>query len=302
MSTKKPAKEAPLNKKPSISDEQKTKKPAEKPKETQKKPEPPKNKENKQKANETLKTTKAEKPEEIKDNKETSGENKGQKDEKHEKNEKPLENQEKTTTDQEINKKKEENEVKKEENEEKKQEIKENDDKNKENNVQIESIQIYNSQNINNKESMKNMKLLAEFFSFAPKNIVEKSQNDSKSLSKNYQAAYEKVIIIMDLKFAIFGVFQQKPIKQKKTVFVEFFTKSSPLISQKIGKDFDNFQKKIDEKSTKTNVFWSFFTNSLTPIMEKTASDVENLKRKIEPAEEQPAPLNSLISGVNLIF
>ena len=217
MSTKKPAKEAaPLNKKPSISDEQKKpKKPAEKQKETQKKPEPPKNKEDKPKANEI-------KPEEIKENKEISGENKDLKDEKQEKPEKTLENQEKTTTDQEISKKKEENEAKKEENEEKKQEIKENDDKNKENNAQIESIQIFNSQNINNKESMKKMKLLAEFFSFAPKNIVEKSQNDSKSFSTNYQAAYEKVLIIMDLKFAIFGVFSKNRSNKKRMFSLSF--------------------------------------------------------------------------------
>lgn len=220
MSTKKPAKEAaPLNKKPSISEEQKTKKPAEKPKETQKKTEPPKDKENKPKANENPKTTK---PEEIKENKDISGENKGLKDEKQENKEKTLENQEKTSPDQENNKKKEETEVKKDETEEKKQETKENDDKNKENNAQIESIQIFNSQNINNKESMRNMKLLAEFFSFAPKNIVEKSQNDSKSFSKNYQEAYEKVLIIIDLKFAIFGFSSKNPSNKKKMFLLSF--------------------------------------------------------------------------------
>ena len=93
-------------------------------------------------------------------------------------------------------------------------------------------------------------------------------------------------------------------MKQKKIVFIEFFTKSSPLISQKTGKDLINFQNKFIEQTSKTNVFWSFFTNSLAPIMEKTATDVENLKKIIDqPAEEQqPAALNSLIPNNGVIL
>jgi len=67
--------------------------------------------------------------------------------------------------------------------------------KKRESNSQIESIEIYNSKNVNSKKgTSKNLELLAKFFSEAPQNIVNKNQNDTKSFTKNYQESYEKVI------------------------------------------------------------------------------------------------------------
>jgi hypothetical protein len=86
-------------------------------------------------------------------------------------------------------------------------------------------------------------------------------------------------------------------------IFIDFFFKSTPLISKKIAEDFKNLNKNFSSQTSKRNVFLSFFKGFVAPIAEKITVDINNLKNNIDSSKNNVAPLNSLvISKKTVIF